>query len=609
MTVDIAIICYERTSALDGCIKSIKDHTRDYNIIVVEGKRSAAENRNIALSKLKSDWFVMMDDDVAVDPGWLDRLLECRDDGIGQIQPKVLYPDGRIFAAEKVFTTLSGKNTVVGGGEEDKGQYDYIRAAELLSGTCSLYNKNILNKCVFDIKYGGSQWEDCDFSMQIRKNGFTLLYCGKSTVRHEHLHRGAVEKNSLYFRDKWFGVRELTHRGRLYVGKACNLSCLFCFYRYSPKKVFRSLRDLKKECSSNRRFYGNTHLDILGGEPTCHPRIVQLVEYCTRIGLATTIDTNGQNLSKAFAKDLKAAGIEYLTFAFHGNQKDHDYVTNKPGAYKAIRKSIDNAIGAGIPLKINTVVTSVNHTHLPDFARELLDIKPAGGVYLLLYIPEDSWKSHKLPNFYVRHIDAAPYIKKAASILISAGLAPHISFSPICPYEGFEEYMLNFHQSCYQGGWDNKPGHKLRGEFDHLYYSLIESRKRNLQGPPCKKCSLRLICIGLSRQYAEEVGYDELKTREGMIVRDPIYFCTEKVEARPPFGKAKAYVDHLTEHFTDLYPWLAKTDPLILHQITPLKDMKPLLPPKRPKAFLSAPRRFLDRLLRRVKKIIKKSST
>lgn len=599
MTTDIIIICYEKTPALDRCIKSIKEHTRDYNLIAVEGKRSAAENRNMALSKVRSDWFVMMDDDVTVTPGWLTALLECADEDIGQIQPKVLYADGRIFAAEKVFIAPSGENVVVGAEEKDDGRYDYIRAAELLSGTCGLYNKKILKSCSFDVKYRGSQWEDCDFSMQIRKSGFVLLYCGKSTVYHEHLYRSPAKENSLYFKDKWFGKRELTHCGRLYVGLACNLNCLFCFFRYYEKKTFCPLRELKEECNTNRNFYGNTHIDILGGEPTCHPQIIKLLEHCRKIGLAPTVLTNGQNLSKGMVKDLKLAGIDCLTLAFHGDEKDHDYVVNKPGAYKLMREGIDNAREAGITLKVNTVVTRINHAHLPAFSRELVNVKPQGGVYFLVYIPEESWVSHKLPDFYIHHTDAAPHIKEAASILLSAGLSPHICFSPICPYEGFEKYMLNFHQACYQSGWDVKPGHKLRGEFDHLYYNLAESRKRNAQGEPCKKCALRLICIGLSRQYAEEVGWGELRPYEGMLVRDPLYFTTEKVETRLFKGKAKAYVDYLRDNFTGLYPWLAKTDPLILHQITPIEDIKPLLPAGRPAGFSLEPRRILRGALRR----------
>lgn len=606
MTIDIIIICYEKTPALDRCIKSVKEHTRDYNLIVVEGKRSAAENRNIALSKVKSDWFVMMDDDVIVKPGWLEILLSHRGKNAGQIQPKLLFPDGKIFTAEKVFTTTWGENTVVGMGQEDKGQYDYVRQAELLSGTCGLYNSEILKTCLFDTQYKGSQWEDCDFSMQIRKNGFVLLYCGKTAVYHHNLYREVCEKNSLYFKKKWFGKRELVQRGVLYVGFGCDLDCIFCYYRYKPKEPFRRLSELKRECNSFRKFYGNTHVDISGGEPTIYPHIAQLVEYCRNIDLVPTIITHGQRLSRELVETLKKAGIEDFLVSYHGLEKEHDYLVQKKGGYKAMRQGIENVINAGINFRINTVVTKINYHTLPALVGEFINIKPRG-VDLIMFGPWESWLSHPLEDFYGRYTEIAPYLKEAISVLDTAGIKAYASFIPFCLFDGFEKYVMNFPQLCFNNewGWDFKRGHKLRGEYDYLYYALKESRARFDQGPACKRCSLRLICSGLPKQYAKTVGWNELKPRDGMIVRDPIHFNTEKIEAAPPIAfKQLHFPTSLTESFVATYPWLAKTDPLILHQMVPFEDIKPLQRPGDCQGLGSKFRKLVGRSIRLAGKAI-----
>lgn len=201
--LDIIVICYLRSRFLDECLKSIQRNTENFNLITICAKKSAAKNRNEGLKKVKSDWFVMLDDDVIVTPEWLNILLSFKKNDIGQISPKILYKNDRIFSAD--IELINGHPTAVEGfNKKDNGSYDYVRESELLPGTCSLYNSKILKKCRFDENYQGSQQEDIDFSMQIKEAGFKLLYCGKSQVYHENLKRRSYsELNLTLFKGKW----------------------------------------------------------------------------------------------------------------------------------------------------------------------------------------------------------------------------------------------------------------------------------------------------------------------------------------------------------------------------------------------------------------------
>ena len=184
--IDIVIPCYERNQKLDACVESIHRHTHhDFRLIIVEGKRSAAANRHMGISQVTSDWFVMVDDDAQVTDGWLDTLLSFREARVGQVQPKVVFPDGRIFSAG----VYRNRPMNIGFEEVDEGQYDVVAERDCLNGCCSLYNSAILEICAFDEKYTGSQCEDMDFSNQILRAGFRLLFCGLSTVVHDSLCR------------------------------------------------------------------------------------------------------------------------------------------------------------------------------------------------------------------------------------------------------------------------------------------------------------------------------------------------------------------------------------------------------------------------------------
>lgn len=202
--IDIVIPVYSRNPTTEECLKSIKNNTSnfDYNLIIVEKLQSVAQNLNEGIKQVTSNWFVMMDDDVIVSPNWLDVLASYRKSDIGQIQPKMLYPfQKRIWSADVSLKPLAQKGHL---SIEEDGEYSYVNYAEMLTGGIGLYNSEILKKGVIqDENFKGSQYNDVDFSLQIKKAGFKLLYCGKCEVTHMHLFRQANHSNRNYLVQKW----------------------------------------------------------------------------------------------------------------------------------------------------------------------------------------------------------------------------------------------------------------------------------------------------------------------------------------------------------------------------------------------------------------------
>ncbi len=77
--------------------------------------------------------------------------------------------------------------------------------------------------------------------------------------------------------------RTLSKRGVLWLGQTCNLRCYFCYFlnriadSEHPEHPFMSLEKCKEICHTLRYFYGNTAIDIQGGEPTIYPEILELI--------------------------------------------------------------------------------------------------------------------------------------------------------------------------------------------------------------------------------------------------------------------------------------------------------------------------------------------
>jgi radical SAM protein with 4Fe4S-binding SPASM domain len=82
----------------------------------------------------------------------------------------------------------------------------------------------------------------------------------------------------------------------------CDLSCSFCFNRGVTRRGDIALSDFERIVSviSSRRI---GQMDILGGEPTLHPQLNEMVGILYAAGLAGTISTNGRN-NVPLLKDL-----------------------------------------------------------------------------------------------------------------------------------------------------------------------------------------------------------------------------------------------------------------------------------------------------------------
>ncbi len=72
----------------------------------------------------------------------------------------------------------------------------------------------------------------------------------------------------------------------------CNLSCSFCFNRGVVSRPDVTVRDFGRIVSLLAKS-GVKGLDILGGEPTLHPRFSDLVQIAYAAEMSTTVSTNG----------------------------------------------------------------------------------------------------------------------------------------------------------------------------------------------------------------------------------------------------------------------------------------------------------------------------
>ena len=124
----------------------------------------------------------------------------------------------------------------------------------------------------------------------------------------------------------------LTRRGVLWLGQTCNIRCHFCYFldrienKEHPEHQFMDIEKAKQICHTLRYKYGNTSIDIQGGEPTIWRHIEELIAYCREIGLYPTLITNAITLARRErCEQLKNAGLHDFLISVQGLGAVYDF--------------------------------------------------------------------------------------------------------------------------------------------------------------------------------------------------------------------------------------------------------------------------------------------
>ncbi|MBQ4132836.1 MAG: glycosyltransferase [Desulfovibrionaceae bacterium] len=162
----------------------------------------AARNWLLSLPDVKREpWAVFLDDDVILQPGWLDGLCKtalanpgygavgCRITdhippfGIQAADFHLLAPEEAVHSfedlEEQIFPFCSGM------GECGEAMYSYTRPCVSVTGCCHLLNMRAIEAAgAFDVRFNPSQFDDLERDLRSSLAGFPSYYHGQVCVRH-----------------------------------------------------------------------------------------------------------------------------------------------------------------------------------------------------------------------------------------------------------------------------------------------------------------------------------------------------------------------------------------------------------------------------------------
>lgn len=169
---------------------------------------------NEALKQVKADYFVLLNSDVEVTPGWLEPMVNLleNDSTIAACQPKIRsYHDKKMFEyagaaggwLDKYGYPFS-RGRVFEVCEEDHGQYDSIEPIFWASGASLFIRKSVFFEMKGFDEYLFAHQEEIDLCWRIQLAGYKIYACPASVVYHVGggtLQRGNAKKTYLNFRN------------------------------------------------------------------------------------------------------------------------------------------------------------------------------------------------------------------------------------------------------------------------------------------------------------------------------------------------------------------------------------------------------------------------
>jgi len=201
---NIASIIVADNASSDDSVAFLKEHFPEIRIIQNQSNGGFAKGYNDALKLIDAEYYVLLNFDIEVTPGWIEPVLGLMDSdkSIAACQPKIRsyherekfeyagaaggYIDkyGYPFCRGRLFFTI----------EEDEGQYNDTREIFWATGACLFVRAELYHKLGGLDEDFFAHMEEIDFCWRLKNHGYKIMYCPDSIVF--HIGGGTLPKSS-----------------------------------------------------------------------------------------------------------------------------------------------------------------------------------------------------------------------------------------------------------------------------------------------------------------------------------------------------------------------------------------------------------------------------
>ncbi|MDN5201364.1 glycosyltransferase family 2 protein [Fulvivirgaceae bacterium BMA10] len=178
----------------DDSVSFLQSTHPDIQLIQLTNNFGYAGGYNAALEKIEATYYVLLNSDIEVTPGWIEPIIDLMDqfEDIAACQPKILsfYEKKRFEYAGAAggFIDSLGypfcRGRIFDSIENDHGQYNDTRQVFWASGACLFIRSKVFHELGGFDKDFFAHMEEIDLCWRMQRSGYKIFYNSESTVYH-----------------------------------------------------------------------------------------------------------------------------------------------------------------------------------------------------------------------------------------------------------------------------------------------------------------------------------------------------------------------------------------------------------------------------------------
>jgi radical SAM protein with 4Fe4S-binding SPASM domain len=167
--------------------------------------------------------------------------------------------------------------------------------------------------------------------------------------------------------------------GTIEISYRCNLNCVHCYCNLptSDKTAAQQELTYREICDIIDQLVkeGCLWLLLTGGEPLIRKDFIDIYTYAKKKGLIITLFTNGTLVTPEIADYFKEWPPFVIEITLYGITKEtYERITGIPGSFECCMKGIHLLLERKIPLKLKTMVMTLNQHELWDIKKYTEDL-------------------------------------------------------------------------------------------------------------------------------------------------------------------------------------------------------------------------------------------
>jgi MoaA/NifB/PqqE/SkfB family radical SAM enzyme len=306
----------------------------------------------------------------------------------------------------------------------------------------------------------------------------------------------------------WIGPNgAVMERLELHLTYTCPERCVFCSEEHRMKsfKPFPVTWGRVATVLRTHASRGVTAVHLTGGEPTIHPRFIDVLRLSKKLGMRTSVGTIGTMLQRPAFADEALPFLDEGLFSIHGpDAETHDAMAGRKGSFEQVTRALQYAVAnkPGFGAFVNTVVTRHNVHSLPATVKMVGEM----GAQLIV-ISNTTPEGHGED----RYADLAVPLDVLAEVLpLVPDKAPNsvVRFFgvPMCLLGKYGAYSNDLHwDPRVTVEWQQDPGVVA---FTGIYSWAPDRRRVHVDA--CHACTRKRVCSGVFDKYAETWPTDAL---------------------------------------------------------------------------------------------------